>query len=41
MDGAGNGEFEIVAAGDEGEIIYLLYPIRHFITRGTESDAAA
>jgi hypothetical protein len=41
MDGAGNGELEIVAAGDEGEVIYLPYPIGHSIEGVAESDVAA
>ena len=41
MDGAGNGELEIVAAGDEGEVIYLPYPIWHSIEGVAESDVAA
>jgi hypothetical protein len=41
MDGTGNGEFEVVATGDECEIIYLPYSIRHFIAGVPESESAA
>ena len=41
MDGAENGELEIVAAGDEGAIIYLPHPIGYSIAGVAESDVAA
>ena len=41
MDEAVNGELEIVAAGDEGAIIYLPHPIGYSIAVVAESDVAA
>ena len=41
MDGAGNGELEVVAAGDEGEVGNLSDPIRNSIVGVAESESAA
>ena len=39
LDGTGNGEFQMVTAGDEGSVIDYLDAIRHLIMRFPEVEA--